>query len=396
MTSLFDPLDLGHGHVMRNRFMMGPLTNMQSPDKGHMSDDEYRWLEMRTHGGYGMMSTCTALIAPDCAAMDGQIGIWQDSQMPQLRRIAAAMKAGGAIAIMQINHSGLRANPEITGCTPYGPYAEPEFGGLEMSTADIHRVIGEFAAAARRLQDCGFDGVEVHGAHAQLLSQFLNPQNVRTDGYGGPSLENRSRAMVETLRAIREACGENFLIGVRLSTERYEINLADFLDLSQLLIDSGLIDFLDMSLWDCFKQPDDPAYAGKPLLEWALGVNRRGVKIALAGKIRTGPQAQAALDAGADFVVMGRAAILHDDFPKQVAADPQFGMAPLPVSVDYLHSKGVSNRFVGYLKMWDGFVADSGRGMYTEMGTMVSGDIDPSCFATGEFADIQAEEAART
>lgn len=394
MTSLFEPLDLGRGHVMRNRFMMGPLTNMQSPDAGHMSDDEYRWLEMRTRGGYGMMSTCTAIIRNDGAAMDGQIGIWQDSHMPQLRRIAQAMKAQGNVAIMQINHSGLRSNPEITGTAPFGPYAEPEWGGREMSTDEIRQIIADFATAARRAQDCGFDGVEVHGAHAQLLSQFLNPQNVRTDGYGGPALENRSRAMVETLAAIREACGPQFLLGIRLSTERYEINLADFLALSELLCATGLIDFLDMSLWDCFKQPDDPAYAGKPLLEWALGARRGDVKIALAGKIRTGPQAQAALDAGADFVVMGRAAILHDDFPKQVAADPAFAMAPLPVTVDYLHSKAVSNRFVGYLRMWDGFVANSGRGMYTELGTMLEG-VDPTCFATGEFAEIQAEEAAR-
>jgi 2,4-dienoyl-CoA reductase-like NADH-dependent reductase (Old Yellow Enzyme family) len=377
MTSLFDPLDLGRGHMMRNRFMMGPLTNIQSPDNGHMSDEEYRWLEMRTHGGYGLMSTCTAMIGPDCAALEGQIGVWLDSHMPQLRRVAKAMKAGGSIAIMQINHSGLRADPSITGQPPYGPYAEPEFGGLEMSTADIHRVIADFAAAAKRAQECGFDGVEVHGAHTQLLAQFLNPENLRTDGYGGPTLEARSRALVETLRAIRDACGETFLLSVRLSTERYEINLGDFLKLSQLLIDSGLIDILDMSLWDCFKQPDDPAFAGKRLIEWALGVNKRDVKIAIAGKIRSGPQAQAALDAGADIVVMGRAAILHDDFPKQVAADPEFAMTPLPVTEDYLRSKAVSNRFVGYLRLWDGFVANSGRGLYTEMGTMVAGDLDP-------------------
>lgn len=393
MTSLFDPLDLGRGHVMRNRFMMGPLTNMQSPDNGHMSEEEFRWLEMRTHGGYGMMSTCACIIRQDGMPLEGNIGLWQESHMPQFRRVAEAMKAGGNVAMMQLNHSGLRANPDITGQAPFGPYAEPESGGREMTTAEIHEIIEAFAIAAKRAQECGFDGVEVHGAHAQLLSQFLKEQNVRTDGYGGPALEDRARAMMETLKLIRERCGPDFLIGLRLSTERFEINLDEFKKLSEMIMTAGLVDFLDMSLWNCFKQPDDTTYAGKPLIEWVLDIKRGNAKIGVAGMIRTAEQARQALEAGADFVIMGRVAILHDDFPKQVAANPDFAMAPLPVTVDYLQSKNVSARFIGYLKMWDGFVADSPRGMYTELGTMLAAgaDIEPTCFATGEFAEIQAE-----
>ncbi len=391
MTTLFDPLQFTRGPQLRNRMMMGPLTNMQSPDDGHMSEAEFDWLNMRTTGGYGMMTTCTAGIRADAAAMEGQIGIWQDSHMPQLRRVAEAMKREGNVALMQINHAGLRANPDVTGTVPFGPYAEPATGGREMSTAEIHQVIEDFAIAAKRAEACGFDGVEVHGAHAQLLSQFLDPrQNRRTDGYGGATMEERSRAMTETLQAVRERCRPDFILGLRLSTERYEINLEDFRELSERMMTSGLIDFLDMSLWDCFKEPDDAKFAGKPLIDWALDVKRGNAKVGVSGKIRTAAKCRAALDKGADFVILGRAAILHDDFPQQAAANPDFEMAPLPVSVDYLRSKGVSNRFIGYLRMWDGFVANSGPGMYTEMATMISG-VDPSCFAIGEFAEMQAE-----
>ncbi|MET0547550.1 MAG: NADH:flavin oxidoreductase [Caulobacterales bacterium] len=389
MKTLFDKVNLGRGFVMRNRFMMGPLTNMQSPDYGHMSEAEFRWLEMRTKGGFGMMSTCAANVRPDGASMAGQIGLWQDSHMPQLRRVATAMKAEGNVALMQINHGGLRAQTDVTGANPVGPYAEPDFGGVAMTTAEVRELIQDFVTAAKRAQACGFDGVEVHGAHAQVLSQFLSPQNTRTDGYGGPSLEERSRAMVEVLRLVREACGSSFLLGLRLSTERYEINLEEFRTLSERIMTAGLVDFLDMSLWDCFKSPEDATYRGRPLVEWALDVKRGDSKVGVSGKIRTAAKAQAAVEAGADFVVLGRAAILHDDFPLQAAANSQFEMKPLPVSVDYLHSKCVSDPFIGYLRMWDGFVADSGRGMYTELGTMVTGD-DPSCFATGEFAELQA------
>ena len=390
MTTLFDPLRFTRGPQLRNRFMLGPLTNMQSPDNGHMSEDEFAWLNRRTSGGYGMMTTCAAIIRADGMPLEGNIGIWQDSQMPQLRRVADAMKREGNVALMQINHAGLRANPDVTGSVPFGPFAEPATGGREMSTAEIHQIIEDFAIAAKRAEDCGFDGVEVHGAHAQLLSQFLDPrQNRRTDGYGGATLEERSRAIMETLQAVRERCRPDFILGLRLSTERFEINLDDFRALSERAMTSGLIDFLDMSLWDCFKQPEDAKFAGKPLIDWALDVKRGDARVGVSGHIRSAATARACIDKGADFVIMGRAAILHDDFPKQVAADPDFAMTPLPVSVDYLHSKAVSNRFIGYLRMWDGFVANSPRGMYTPLGTMVDG-ADPNCFATGEFAEIQA------
>lgn len=392
MTALFAPLAFPRGPVMRNRMAMGPLTNMQSPDGGRMSDAEYRWLEMRTAGGFGMMSTCAANIRGDSDQMAGQIGIHDDRQLPQLRRIAAAMKSGGNIALTQINHGGLRANPDITGTQPIGPYDEPEWGGRAMRTEEIAHLIEDFAAAAKRAEACGFDGVEVHGAHVQMIAQFLDPRrNLRTDGYGG-SLEGRSRLLIEILKAVRERCGSGFLLGVRLSVERGEINLDEFRRLSERVMTEGLVDFLDMSLWDCFKEPDDPNFKGKPIIEWALDVKRGNAKVGVAGKIRSAEKARACMAAGADFVILGRAAILHDDFPKQVAANPDFAMRPLPVSIDYLHAKGVSDAFIGYLRMWDGFVADSGPGMYTELGTMMEG-VDLSCFATGDFADVQAATA---
>jgi 2,4-dienoyl-CoA reductase-like NADH-dependent reductase (Old Yellow Enzyme family) len=317
--------------------------------------------------------------------MAGQIGVYDDKHIEPLARIAALMKQRGNVALMQINHGGLRANATITGTVPLGPYAEPEFGGRAMSTEEIRRLIEDYIRAAQRVEAAGFDGVEVHGAHAQIMAQFLDPvRNQRADAFGG-SAENRARLITEVLSGIRQRCGPDFLLGLRLSVERYEINLAEFRALSKRIMVGGFVDYLDMSLWDCFKEPEDRVYHGKALIEWALDVERGKAKVGVAGKIRSAAKARACIEAGADFVILGRAAILHDDFPLRAQVDPDFAMTPLPVSTDYLHSKGVSDPFIGYLKMWDGFVANSGRGMYTELGTMVEG-IDPVCFATDEVA----------
>jgi 2,4-dienoyl-CoA reductase-like NADH-dependent reductase (Old Yellow Enzyme family) len=331
---------------------MGPLTNMQSLPNGRMSEEEYRWLEMRTRGGFGMMSTCAANVQANSAQLSGQLGIYEEDHLDPLRRIAAEMKAHGNIALTQLNHGGLRSNPEVTGVSPVGPYDDPEWGGRAMTTAEIHELIEDFVRAARRAEAVGFDGVEIHGAHGQIMAQFLDPvRNQRTDGYGG-SLENRARLITEVLSAIRERCRPDFLLGLRLSVERFEINLSEFRTLSEFYMVNGLVDFMDMSLWDCFKEPDEAQYRGRPLIECALDVKRGAARIGVAGKIRTAEKASACIAAGADFVIIGRAAILHEDFPRQVAGDPRFAMRALPVPESYLRARGRRLRARRLYRRW--------------------------------------------
>ena len=373
MKSLFDPIRFARGPGLRNRFVLAPLTNLQSLPDGRMSEVEHRWLEKRTHGGFGMMSTCAAGVQPDHRTMQGELGLYAERHVAPLARIAQRMKAGGNVAIVQLNHGGLRCDPRVTGVTPKGPYDEPEWGGRAMSTLEIQQLIEDFVIAAERAERAGFDGISVHGAHGQVLNQFLNPvRNLRTDGYGG-SLEERSRPIRDILRGIRARCRPDFIIGLRLSVERFEIKLGEFRTLAERCMKAGLVDFMDFSLWDVMKEPVEEEYKGKPLIAWVTDLERGDALIGVAGKITTGARAAACVAAGSDYVTIGRGAILHHDFPRRVAADPAFCARALPVPVEHLREEAVTGAFVDYLRRWDGFVADAPRGMYTDVADLVDG-----------------------
>jgi 2,4-dienoyl-CoA reductase-like NADH-dependent reductase (Old Yellow Enzyme family) len=119
---------------------------------------------------------------------------------------------------------------------------------------------------------------------------------------------------------------------------------------------SGLIDLLDMSLWDVFKEPEEEEFKGKPLLDWFTALDRGEVRLSVAGKIQSARDAGRVLAAGADLLTIGRAAILHHDFPEQCRDDPFFEPVELPVTADYLRSEGLSDPFIEYMKNWEGFV----------------------------------------
>jgi 2,4-dienoyl-CoA reductase-like NADH-dependent reductase (Old Yellow Enzyme family) len=212
--------------------------------------------------------------------------------------------------------------------------------------------------AAIRAESAGFDGVELHGAHGYLLCQFFsNETNQREDEYGG-SLTNRSRILFEILDGIRERCNPNFMVGVRLSPERFGMKLEDSVLIAQRLCDEGNIDFLDMSLWDVFKEPMEEDKQGTSLLSYFTKIDRGDVRLGIAGQIRTPEEAQKALASGVDWIMLGRAAILHHDFPLLMQKEPKFQPMTNPVSREHLAKEGLSEKFIEYMASWKGFVAD--------------------------------------
>ena len=173
---------------------------------------------------------------------------------------------------------------------------------------------------------------KIHGAHGYILCQFLSSDiNKRDDEYGG-NLENRSRIIFEIVDGIRDKCGSEFLLGVRLSAERFGIKLGESKEVCRKLIDTNKIDFLDMSLWDSFKEPVEEEHQGKNLLEHFTELDFKDVLLTVAGNIRTGENAHKVLSNKVDFVTIGRAAILHHDFPLKVMENPNFEPIELPVS----------------------------------------------------------------
>ncbi|MEQ9143870.1 MAG: NADH:flavin oxidoreductase [Parvibaculaceae bacterium] len=356
MTNLFEPLSFTRGPDMKNRFMLAPLTNTQSHDDGCLSDEEFHWLTMRAKGGFGLTMTCAAHVQAVGQGFPGQLGIFSDDHLEGLTRLAAAIKAENSVSSVQLHHAGMRSPKELIGETPLCPSDNEEFGARAMSGAEVEQMIEDFIAAAERAEKAGFDGVELHGAHGYILCQFLSPGvNQRDDKYGG-SLENRARPLFEIIKGIRARCGADFQLGVRLSPERFDVKLDEIVEVAGRLMREDEIDYLDMSLWNVFKEPSDEAFKGRSLMSYFTELERGNVRLGVAGKIARPQDAQHCLDEGCDFVLLGRAAILTHDFPNRMAADPAFEPVTIPVTAAYLNEQGLSDRFVEYMGQWKGFV----------------------------------------
>lgn len=350
---LFDAVPLRCGQQLPNRIALAPLTNKQSHDDGILSDEELAFLARRADGGFGMIETCATYVSPDGAAWEGELGIDRDECIPGLTRLAARLHEAGSKAIVQLFHGGARAD---RAAQKWSASAFQE-GVRAATTEDIERTIAAFIDAAVRAQQAGFDGVELHGAHGYVLSQFLSrTMNQRDDAWGG-SLENRARFVRMATQGVRARCGASFIVGVRLSLEDFGnakgLDLDESLRVARWLADDG-VDFIHASLWDVSKnstkRPDQHVL---PMLRDELS---RDVAIATAGKIWTREDAEHALKLGADIVALGRSAILNPDWPRTVAR----GEAPTlpPMTRAELGQRAVSPVFQQYLTAWKNFVAD--------------------------------------
>lgn len=356
---LSDPLPLPRGPALANRVMLAPLTNFQSHDDGTLGDDELHWLRLRAQGGFGLTMTCAAYVNDNGKGFPGQLGISSDRHLPGLQRLAAAIHEAGSVSSVQLQHSGRRSKAEYTGQQPVCPWDDAETGARALTTAEVQQAVQDFVDAAVRAEAAGFQGVELHGAHGYLLAQFLDAEhNQRSDGYGG-SFEHRTRMLFETIAGVRARTGPNFQLGLRLSPERFGIPLAEARELARQVLAGGQLDYLDLSLWDAFKEPVEPAFKGKPLIDHFTDLPRHGTRVGVAGKIMSAATAQACLEHGADFVLIGRGAILHHDFARRAMTDAAFQSVPRPVTRAYLAGEGVGPAFIHYLKTeWRDFVAD--------------------------------------
>jgi 2,4-dienoyl-CoA reductase-like NADH-dependent reductase (Old Yellow Enzyme family) len=359
MTSLFDPVSMTRGPGLKNRFMLAPLTNLQSHVDGTLSDDEYHWLTLRAQGGFGATMTCASHVQAQGQGFPGQLGCWSDAHLPGLTRLAAGIKAAGSVAYVQLHHAGMRSPADLIGTQPVCPSDDGETGSRALTLAEIGQLREDFITAAVRAERAGFDGVELHGAHGYILSQFMSgTYNRREDRYGG-SLENRCRLVYEIIDGIRARCRPDFTLGIRVSPERFGLLLGEMREIVRGLLHDGRLDFIDLSLWDVFKEPNEDAFKSKPLVDWFMDLDRRAVKVGVAGKIMDAATARRCLEHGADLVTIGRAAILHHDFPERVRADHDFAAMPLPVSDGHLRAEGLGPAFVGYMRTWKGFVAEA-------------------------------------
>lgn len=260
------------------------------------------------------------------------LGIDDDKFVPGLAKLAAAIKAGGAKACIQLWHGGRQHPGAEFGGQCWGPSAVPcpmiQEVPHVMTLGEIREIIDAYGEAARRAKEAGFDAVEIHGAHGYLIDCFLNAySNTRTDEYGG-DLERRARFGREVIRAVRAAVGADFPVLMRMSArENYPggITLEEGIKAARLYEAEG-IDALDISqgCYGAMPYTVPPYYLPERVNVYNASQIKMNVQIPVivAGKIYTPDIAEEILQNGeADFISLGRILLTDPDFVRKTQED---------------------------------------------------------------------------
>jgi len=338
MATLRDEVMIS-GMRLRNRVALPPLTTNYGSPQGLVTDGIIQFYTERSKD-VGLVIVEATTVRSDGRIVPGSLGLWEDGQVAGMAHLADSIKKSGAAAVVQINHAGARCFPgggEMQGASPSGFAFRPDVAPLILSLAQIDRMVSDFADAAGRAADAGFDGVEIHGAHLYLISQFLSPlTNQRNDRYGGDA-GGRATFAIEVIRAARERLGRDYPILFRLNAvEKVEDGqtLEDALAVSRILADEG-IDALDVSLisqgsWrevdgrrflvpaSAFPE-EEPAGANVPLT--ARIREAAGLPVIAVGKLGDGDvAAESVHDSLVDVVAIGRQMIADPDSAGKILA----------------------------------------------------------------------------
>ncbi|MBA4392400.1 MAG: NADH:flavin oxidoreductase, partial [Desulfobacca sp.] len=312
---------------LSNRVVMPPMgTNLGNGD-GTVSPENLAYMKRRAQGQPGLIITEITGVHPDGIVSPNQLGAFDDRFIPGLKKLVSVVHEAGTRVAMQIHHAGRESFFLLHQGKAMGPSAIPSIvfrmTPREMTLADIQKCITAFGAAAARAQEAGFDAVEIHCAHGYLLTQFLSTlSNRRTDEYGGSTLKERSRFVIEVIEEVRRRVGSGFPISLRISTEesiRGGYTADDMQTLLPDMVRAGA-DLIHAS----FGTHGSPAGITQAPAEYGPGFNAwlaRKVKDAVdvpviaVGRFTDPAQADEVIGRGeADLVAFGRQFLADPDF----------------------------------------------------------------------------------
>ncbi len=371
--TLFSPMKIGNVEI-KNRVVMSPMLMGFGQFNGNATDKMINYYEARAKGGAGLIITeITRINDLTGASSFGQLAASKDRNVESISRLAERIHKYGAKVFVQLHHPGrqnvslmINTVPVSVFCdkimpknlysrllyksivpfgkklaerdllfktvapsrSPKSKFAESE--NRELTVAQIKKIVSQFASAAKRVKSAGCDGVEIHASHGYLIQQFLSPvTNRRTDRYGG-SLENRMRFLFEIIDSVRESCGSDFPIAVRLTVdEMYEktgrddlgYTLFEGIKMAKLLEEKG-IDAIDVSSggYDTFNYWLEPASFECGWRKNLAAAVKKAVHIPViaANLIRSPEQAEKQLEDGIqDFVSLGRPHIADPEWSRK-------------------------------------------------------------------------------
>jgi 2,4-dienoyl-CoA reductase-like NADH-dependent reductase (Old Yellow Enzyme family) len=336
MPHLFDPLPL-RGVVLKNRIGVPSMCQYSAID-GIAGDWHFVHYGSRAVGGAALMLTEATAVAPEGRITLGDLGIWDDRQIEPLARIVRFAQSQGCVVGCQLAHAGRKAGVAL-GWQPQRGLSAGEgawdaiapsalaFGDgyavpRKLGIAEIRRLADQFAAAARRAREAGFEAIEIHAAHGYLLHQFLSPlSNQRDDDYGG-SFANRIRIIRDVVTAVRAEWPERLPLLIRLSiTDWVEGGWHSdaTIELCRGLEERG-VDLVDVSSGGLVPTAHVPAGPGFQA-GFAAKVRREaGIATAAVGLITAAEQADHVIRSGqADLVFVGREILRHPYWPLAAA-----------------------------------------------------------------------------
>jgi len=226
MSILFKPVTLGNLEL-KNRFLRSATYYALSDLDGFIGPDSVDLIRRLAQNEVGLIVTGYAYVLKSGQSFPDMNGIQDDDHIPGYQEMTRAVHDFDGRVVMQIAHCGSASE---TVAKTGGDYMAvslvdnlPDYGRTPrlMTDADIEEIIAAFGQAAGRVQEAGFDGVQIHGAHGYLVSQFLSPlSNQRQDQWGG-SLENRMRFLIEVFRSVKNQVDDNFPIMIKLGCKDY-------------------------------------------------------------------------------------------------------------------------------------------------------------------------------
>jgi 2,4-dienoyl-CoA reductase-like NADH-dependent reductase (Old Yellow Enzyme family) len=357
MVDLFSPLTL-KGVTLRNRIGMSPMTMYRSVD-GKMNDFHVMYLGARASGGFALIFAEQIAIAPEGRTSIHCAGIWDDAQVAGHARVTSMIKEMGAVAAIQLGHTGRNGSevkpwvadmlgrqlppdhPEgwqVVGPSdvPYG-FGKRIYPVHALTRDEIRGIHRQYAAAARRALEAGYEWLELHFAHGYLGARFYSPlANHRTDEYGG-SLRNRARFLLEALDAVREVWPERLPLTARLGSDDFHpggVTFEESLQVLRWMKERGL-DLADLSMGGNTDDMRDPVFV-RPSgwVERGAIVRREvGIPVTVSWNLGVPRDADRAIrDEKIDLVLLGRPALANPHWPvwaaRELGVDDEWSLLP--------------------------------------------------------------------
>ncbi|AGB83267.1 NADH oxidase [Serratia rubidaea] len=323
---LFQPLNINK-LTIRNRIVSTAHAEVYATDGGMTTERYVKYYEEKAKGGCGLCicggSSVVSIDSPQ--SWWSSVNLSTDRIIPHFQNLADAVHKHGGKIMIQISHMGRRSRwdgenwPNLM--SPSG-IREPVHRATckTIEVEEIRRVIGDFARAAVRAKEGGLDGVELSAVHQHMIDQFWSPRvNKRTDEWGG-SFENRMRFGMEVLKAVREAVGPDFVVGMRITGDEFHPDGLSHEDMKQIAAyydATGMVDYFGVVGSGCDTHNTlanvipNMSYPPEPFLHLAAGIKEVvSVPVIHAQNIKDPNQAQRILEQGyVDFVGMTRAHI---------------------------------------------------------------------------------------